>query len=132
MSGVQRADLGDREKLLLMAAYLHGARPGAEIRANCWRVLRQAMRWAGVLTQQIESDTRRDVDNPIIDDWYRALIAMTQVPEPEKLIEGQGNLGSATSPPAFPSYTGCGLTDNGWKLAQRLFAEHPQYQALRE
>jgi hypothetical protein len=126
MGEVLQKDLGERERLLLLAAYLHGVRPGARIHANCWRVLRQALFWAGLLDEQMESDTRHDVENPVIADWYRALISMVrQTPETERLIQGYGNLGSGTHAPAFPSNTGCGLTDKGC-LTKRCSRRRPR------
>jgi hypothetical protein len=130
MGGVQQQGLPERERLLVMAAFLHGAKPGAEIRANCGRVLRQALAWAGLWDDQAEYDYRRDNDNPVIDDWYCTLIAMTRrAPKSELLIKGQGNFGSPVDPPASPRYTGCRLTDKGRELAAALFAEHPECRA---
>jgi DNA gyrase/topoisomerase IV subunit A len=78
---------------------------------------------------QLEHDTRNDIDNSVIDDWYRTLIAMfRQVPESDLLIEGAGNFGSPEDPPAYPSYTGCRLTKRGSALADRLFMEYPRYK----
>ncbi len=126
MSADQMPNLREREHLLVMSAYLHGAPPGAEIRANCDRVLRQALLWAGLWNDQLEHDVRRDCENPVIEDWYRTLISMTRrAPAFEALIEGQGNLGSDQYPPALPSYTGCRLTERGRELAERLLAEYP-------
>ena len=123
-------DLSERQRLLLMAAYLHGAKPEAEIRANCGRVLRQALLWAGLWNETLERDSRHDIENPVIADWYNTLIAMTrEVPNSELLIEGQGNLGSPDHPPAFPSYTGCRLTTKGRECAERLFTAYPQFRA---
>ncbi len=77
----------------------------------------------------MESDVCGDMENPVIEEWYATLISMTRgIPHSELLIEGQGNLGNNVDAPAFPSFTGCRLTDEGRKLAERLFAEHPQYR----
>ncbi len=130
MSGVQPTNLGEQEKLLLMAAYFHGTKPGAEICANCARVRRQALLWAGLWNEQMAHDERHSLENPVLEEWYFKLIALTrQVPESELLIEGAGNLGSPVDPPAWPFYTGCGLTSKGRELAERLFVEYPQYRA---
>ncbi|HVS35550.1 MAG TPA: hypothetical protein VMS17_08210 [Gemmataceae bacterium] len=129
MNGAIPTELTQRERLLLMAAYFRGAKPGAEIRANCARVLRQALLWAGLWNEQLERDERRDVSNPVIEEWYSSLIAMTRVaPESGLLIEGAGNLQSPPKGPAFPSYTGCRLTNEGGALAERLLAEYPHYR----
>jgi hypothetical protein len=129
MNGIRPPSLDERKCLLVMAAFLHGAQPGAEVRANCGRVLRQALKWAGLWNDQLEHDYHCDVENPIIADWYRTLIKLTRhVPLAEALIEGQGNLGSDSQPPAFPRYTGCRLTSVGRMSAERLFVEHPQYR----
>ncbi len=126
MAGIQAMDLTERARLLLMAAYVHGAGPNAEIRANCGRVLRQALRWAGLWNEQLEHNNLYDIEDPVIADWYRTLISMTRrADNSELLIEGQGNLGSPVDPPAFPTYTGCRLTRKGRELAEKLFAAAP-------
>ena len=121
----QAANIGERERLLLMSAALHGTPPGGEMRANCVRVLLQALRWAGLWNEQLEYDLRTDTTNAVVDDWYRTLIAMTRSRD-ESLIEGGGNLGSPVDPPAYPNYTACRLTAKGRELAKRLFELHPE------
>src|SRR5262245_20927723 len=117
----QASSVGERERFLLMSAVRHGAPPGGEIRANCARVLLQALRWAGLWNEQLDHDLRSDTSNAVVDDWYRTLIAMTRSRD-ESLIEGQGNLGR----PASPNYTGCRLTAKGRAFAERLFKMHPE------
>jgi hypothetical protein len=105
-----------------MAAYLHGQLSGDRPRSNCWRVLRQAMLWAAVLDQQIDATDGQD-GHPVVDVWYRSLIAMMR--KPDALIWGAGNLGNGTDPPAFPPFTGCGLTEEGRRIAEQLLAAQP-------
>jgi hypothetical protein len=108
-----------------MAAHLHGPPPGNQIYANSWRVLRQAMLWAGVLDDQIDA-THGQEDQPVVYDWYHTLIEMTRrVPESATLLTGAGNLDL----PARPAFTGCALTELGRTVAEQLFAAHPQYHA---
>lgn len=116
-------NLNERERLLLMAAYLHGPGPEEELaRANCWRVLREAMRWGGVLDEQVEA-TGGQCDHPVVEEWYTVLIGMI---DREWLLRGAGNLGGEEGQAAWPAYTGCGVTEEGRDLAERLWAEHPE------
>jgi hypothetical protein len=126
MSETQWIDERVRERLLVMAASLHGARPRGPIHANCGRVLGQALLWAGLWNDQLNHHQFHDLEDPIIEEWYGALIRLTRhVPGSEALIEGFGNLGSDTRPPAFPAFTACRLTAKGRELAERLFARCP-------
>ncbi len=122
-------DLDNREQLLLMAAYFHGAQPRKEIRANGRRVLRQALLWAGLWNGQLEHDEHHDIDNPVLQDWYQTLIAMTRrKPKSKLLLEGAGNFGSPVDAPACPRYTGCRLTRRGREFAEKLREQYPQYR----
>lgn len=114
----------EREQLLLLAAYQHGQRSGDLPRAKCWRVLRQAMLWAGELDEQIDA-TGGQEDHPVVDGWYRTLIDMSNQPEP--LVWGAGNLGNGTERPAFPAFTACGLTEKGHRMAEALLEAHPPF-----
>lgn len=106
-------DFPERERLLLLAAYLYPQQSGDRIAANCWRVLRQAMLWAGVLDEQIEAIGGHG-HHPVVEEWYRTLIEMVrQEPACDALLWAAGNLGSATDPPGWPAFTGCGLTEKG-------------------
>jgi hypothetical protein len=126
MDEVGKNQLGDRERLLLMAALIHGVRPREEVRANCMRVIRQALIWAGLWKDGMH---RGSPLHPVVDDWYRTLIRMTQhLPASELRIEGFGKLAL----PAFPHYTGCRLTPKGRKVAKRLLASHSEYGSYRE
>jgi len=125
----QLADLENREHLLLLAAYFHGDQPGKVIHANCWRVLRQALIWTGLWCEELERDEWNDPGSPVIDLWYQTLIAMTRrKPKSKLLLEGGGNLGSPEDPPAYPKYTGCGLTRRGREFAEQLLGQYPQYR----
>jgi hypothetical protein len=127
MSEESAASPIDRESLLVVAAFIHGREPKEEIRANCWRVLAQAIRWAGQWNDRLEQDVRHDIDNPFVDDWYRTLIAMIgHEPANDALIEGRGNFGSETEPAADPRFTGCRATVRGRQMAENLLATQPQ------
>jgi hypothetical protein len=124
MDEVEESQLGDRERLLLMAALIHGGRPREEVRANCMRVIRQALVWAGLWSDEMKHGSDHTL-HPVIDDWYQTLITMTRyLPTTEALIEGHGNLAL----PAFPHYTGCRLTARGRKVAKRLLAPHTEFR----
>ncbi len=128
-------NLSERERLLLMAAFLHGTKAEAEIRANCGQVLRQALVWAGHWKENQDNREFDDNLNPVIKDWYGDLISMIRDNlESGLLMEGSGNLGSADDlpfgnpddEPAAPNFTGCRLTQRGREIAQRLLKVYPQ------
>jgi hypothetical protein len=132
---VEQVNLDERQRLLLMAAFLHGAKAQAEIRANCGRVLRQALAWAGHWKENQDNREFDDYLNPVIKDWYGDLISMIRDnSESGLLIEGSGNFGSPDDPPfgnpdekpAAPMFTGCRLTHKGREIAQRLLQAYPQ------
>ena len=90
--------------LILASAYLHATPPGADgrILASCSRVLRRALMAAGLWEEGMNSsflgEDGGSVGFRVVDEWYRALIALTrQGPESERLLEGRGNLGDATT-----------------------------------
>ncbi|HWE97469.1 MAG TPA: hypothetical protein VG269_26160 [Tepidisphaeraceae bacterium] len=129
MAGTSIPDSAERERLLLLAAYLHPQRTEDRVTANSWRVIRQAMLWAGVLDGEIEA-TGGQGDHPVIEEWHRALIDMAyRVAESEALLWVAGNLGNATEPPAWAAFTGCGLTARGKIVAEQLLGEHPRYRS---
>lgn len=129
MGGALFPDFSERERLLLMAAYLHPQRANDRVTANAWRVIRQAMLWAGVLDGEIEALGGQG-DHPVVDEWHRTLIDMTHgVAESEALLWFAGNPGNATERRALPAFTGCGLTARGKIVAERLLAEYPNCRA---
>jgi hypothetical protein len=129
MSPAHSQKLTEQERLLLLATYLQGPRPHDGPHANCGRVLRQALVWAGLWNEQLKRDEGADIDNPVIDEWYDILIRMTRhEPASEALIEGFGNLGDEDMAP-FPRYTACHLTERGRNLAEQLFTAYPQYRS---
>jgi hypothetical protein len=129
MAGASFPDSAERERLLLMAAYLHPQRPEDRVTANSWRVIRQAMLWAGVLDGEIEALGGQS-DHPVVEQWHRTLIDMAhRAAESDALLWVAGNLGDATEPPAWPAYTGCGLTARGRIVAEQLLTEHPHYRS---
>lgn len=123
--------LTEDEKLLVMAAALCGDPPEVvrgetHARANARRVLRQALFWGGLWNEQTRSALYKEDTDPVIEKWYRALIALCFPAEDgEPLMWGGGNLGDDGLPPSAPAYTGFGLTEAGWQCAKRLFRERP-------
>jgi hypothetical protein len=118
----------EREKLILMAASVHGAPLNGPYTANCGRVLGQALIWACLWNDTVKEQLYGDKvgDTSTVEAWYATLIAMTKhIPESETLIQGWGNLNL----PAAPAYTSCGLTSKGWDLAEKLLADRPHLVA---
>jgi hypothetical protein len=130
--------LTQMEKLLLMAAAVHGLRPGINIKyANTARVVRQVLEWAGLDTKDVLDTWNTDDWHPSIEAVYGPLVHMTQVqgfrpaerPGPA-LFDGGGNWGvpgDPERPPAYPHFNSCRLTETGDRLALQLLAEHPEY-----
>jgi hypothetical protein len=75
MSDILLTDLGERERLLIMANYRHGPPPNEESSLYCWGVLAQAMHWAGVLTDartltdQIHPESAAEMGHLSIEEW---------------------------------------------------------------
>ena len=115
-------DPAEREELLVLAVYRHERQSADPLRANCWRVLRQAMLWARALDEQIDATLGQE-DHPVMEVWYRTLISMSRRPDPR--LWGEGNLGNESEPPAFPAFTACGLTEKGRRVAKGLLEAHP-------
>jgi hypothetical protein len=62
---------------------------------------------------------------PVIGAWYSTLIELVmREPESERLLEGAGNFVD----PAGATFTACWLTDAGRARAERLLAEHPDWE----
>ena len=95
--------LDDCERMLLMAALIRGPQDGDEIRANCMKIIKLALCWAGLW---IDGMHQGQTLHPMVEEWYRILIAMIRhQPTSESLLDGKGNL----ILPANPHYKGCGL-----------------------
>jgi hypothetical protein len=134
--------LTDLERLLLIAAAVHGLGPQTSLsHANADRVVGQALEWAGLM----EGEVRQAWENPGLEYHpaivrvYGALIRMAhQMHRPgpgrpperpgEVLFEASGNLGTAEKPVAFPHFTSCRLTVHGEQVAQGLLLQHPEYR----
>jgi hypothetical protein len=122
MKKARRARSDEIQKLLVMAAYYEGARPGSRYH-KCAPIIRRALEWAGRWTEQTRQDMKADRENSDIEAFYQALIALIRhQPRAEALMEGQGDFGS----PAFPPYTECRLTP---KVAERLLDSHAEFRA---
>jgi hypothetical protein len=121
--------LSEWQRLLLMAARVHGLSPDTNLKyANTARVIRQALKWRGVMNGEVQEAWERYEYCPIMEDCYGALIAMIRTDPPEEaLFQGQGNYGNATEPPAYPHFTSCRLTERGTQLAEELLKLHPEY-----
>lgn len=128
--------LTEREQLILMAAYVHGSPLDGGISANCNRVLAQALFWAGLWNDGVrlrlmgaEVAEVGPQDAATADGWYDVLIALTRQPAAERLLQGWGNLGTPEGhPAAWPAFTACGLTQEGWELAKKMLAERSELE----
>jgi hypothetical protein len=125
--------LDDREQLLLLAAYFHGTPPNGATRANCGKVLAQALVWAGLWNSDLRAQLQGadEGDLSVVDAWYDTLISMTQqAPRSDALIQCWGNFGSPDGDrAAAPTFTACGLTAKAWDLAEGLLAGRPDLVA---
>lgn len=134
------------ERLLLMAAAVHGLGPGTDLtRANAARVVNQALIWTGLSSDKIRQGWECPEANPIIEETYNALVRMTRElhrgkpgRNPERiddaLFEGGGNWGvpcDPNSPAAWPQFNSCRLTANGERIARELLERHPEYRKVR-
>jgi hypothetical protein len=133
--------LSEVERLLLMAAAVHGLGPKTDLTfANTNKVVGQALEWAGLLVGEVRAaweNPGREY-RPAIVQVYGALIRMARQihrvgpgrpPERpgEPLFEASGNVGTAAKPQAFPHFTSCRLTARGEPVAQELLARNPAY-----
>jgi hypothetical protein len=123
-------ELSEMQRLLLMAAAVHGLCPGAPLTSNCGRVLGTALRWAGRLTPDVLASWTDDFDiHPVVRECYSALILMVQHrPAEEASLEGAGNFGTPSEPLAQPWFTSCRLTERGELVAEDLLSQHPGYR----
>jgi hypothetical protein len=141
--GVKREEIAltEIERLLLMAAAIHGLGPKTNLSvANADRVVGQVLEWAGLM----DAEVREAWENPgmeyrpAIIRVYGALIRMTHqmhrggsgrppAKPGEVLFEGGGNFGTADDPQAFPHFTSCRLTARGEQLARQLLEQYPDY-----
>lgn len=120
---------GEEQRLLLMAAAAHGLRPGIDLRANCAKVVGQALVWSGGVDDSVLAAWREMNEHPLIDRFYDVLIAMIRHDPPsEALFEGIGNFGAPGRPAAAPHFTACRLTAIGERIADGLLARHAEYR----
>jgi hypothetical protein len=89
--------VGGEQILILVAAMFHGPPPahGDRVHANCERVLRHALRAAGVWDDELQRDAwgafqgvEEDLARfPVIGAWYSTLIELVmREPESERLL----------------------------------------------
>ena len=124
-------DLDQSRQLLLMAAAVHNLGPelGSRDRfgANAFKVVRQALHWAGLYEGEVRAAFERYEESPEVTAFYDALVSMMpQGNAVEPLFEGEGNL--CGKPRASPFFTHCRLTDRGWVAANQLLQLHPTYR----
>jgi hypothetical protein len=144
--------LTETERLLLMAAAVHGLGPGTDLsRANTARVVNQALLWLGVSPEEIrrgweELETHKQGEqlenHPGSEAFYAALVRMTHQllrggpgRAPERagpaLFEGSGNWGvpgDPGCPASSPYFNSCRLTARGEQIARELLVRHPEYR----
>ncbi|MCH8807025.1 MAG: hypothetical protein IH986_13170 [Planctomycetes bacterium] len=141
MEGIEM--LTETERLLLMAAGVHGLGPNTDLScANTARVVDQALRWLGLTAEEIRRGLNEPECHPVSEEVYNVLVRMTHQthrdgpgPAPERpgkaLFEGGGNWGvpgDASSPPAWPHFNSCRLTAHGERIALELLEQHPEYR----
>jgi hypothetical protein len=118
-----------RRDLILVSAYFHAPPPREQVYANCFRVLRHALNAGGLWDSEFNAAFFGDDETiarfPLVAQWYSTLIDLTRQPQPERLLEGGGNLGVPSSGAYF---TACWLTPAGRSVAERLLAEHPEWK----
>ena len=122
-----------RKNLILASALFHSEPPTDCIRASSARVLKHALRAAGLWDKQLQEnasavftgDSETLARFPVVGQWYATLIQLTfHEPESERLLKGGGNL----ILPAAAFFTACWLTSAGQLVAERLLAEHPEWR----
>jgi hypothetical protein len=118
--------LTENQKLVLMAAAVHGLGPETDLMyANARRVVRQALVWQGYWDQELDAVWNPYDGSPALEAVYGALLSLIKMGEP--LFEGAGNLGSDSLPSAFPDFVSCRLTTRGQAMAEQLLAEQPRF-----
>ena len=82
----QEPTIGPRD-LLLMAAVIHRLGPETDLsHANCYRVMRQALHWAGLLHGEIETSFESYDDAPPVTQFYDALATMILQDGPTEVL----------------------------------------------
>jgi hypothetical protein len=133
--------LSDTERLLLLAAAMHGLGPHTELtHANTARVVDQVLRWRGISADEIRRGWREPENHPINQEVYDVLVRMTyQLPcrAQERLgvplFEGGGNWGvpgDPSQPACWPHYNSCRLTEHGERIAKELLARYPELRLM--
>jgi hypothetical protein len=139
--------LSKMEKLLLMAAAVHGLGPQTDITcANTAKVVLQALEWAGLDGVDVCNQWNNLEWHPALDEVYRPLVRMTKQQlrtgghRPAErsgpaLFEGGGNWGvpgDPGRPPCDPHFNSCRLTEMGEQIAMALLAEHPEFDTRKK
>ena len=119
-----------RRDLLLMAVALHGVSleviraPNRRITAKGRPILRQVLWWLEQWDDVSRSGLCGDVDDPRVNELYQSLIDMSCAAK--ELVLGFGNLGNDETGPCDPIYSSFGLSEQGWRRAELLFAKYPE------
>lgn len=120
--------------ILIMATSHHGVsldRIKERRVTACGRpILRQALCWAHLWTDQTQAALYQDLPNPFVDLLYELIIQMTRCAD--RFVVGFGNIGENDMPHCCPTYAAFGLTEFGWERANRLFNRFPQYRSPTE
>lgn len=118
-----------QQQYLVMATARLGVKRGVTC-ANGRNVLRQAMLWAGCWNPEYEPHQTLDVDDPIVDEWYWAAVRLAEGDPSTVLMKTYGNVPSIASPGCHPTYAGFELTKSGWRMAETLFRDHPEFDTI--
>src|SRR5690242_6813511 len=113
-----------------MAAVVHRLGPETDLaHANTYKVMRQALHWAGLLHGEIETCFESYDDAPPVSKFYVALTSMILEDRPTGfLFESGGNWGGPGLRRAAAHFTSCRLTKRGWSVAYQLLERHPRYR----
>lgn len=125
MAGEERDLLGEKERLILLAA-MHLGAAGRGVKSQ--RVLDRAMEWGGLSEAEREvawGDQLNEAYEPTLKAWYGALIAMTHqevrvAPPAGAMFVGLGGMGTPERPETYPLYTEVRLTPAGLAAAEGL------------
>ena len=129
-----------RKNLILASAYFHPPRRWADAEpnysANTFRVLGNALIAAGLWEDWMKDafhGCKEIADFSLFNEWYNTLIELTREPEPTRLLQGAGNLGTVDQYREFEDkagayFTACWLTPAGHTYAEQLLADHPDWK----
>ena len=128
--------ISEIERLLLMAAAVHGLGPGTDLsRANTAKVVDQVLKWTGVNDGEVREAWSSIESHPAMDRVYTVLISMVQsdsgkLPERpgDPLFKGGGNWGGPEESPCNLHFNSCRLTELGERIAFQLLQENSHHR----